>query len=397
MRIAFVCGFAWEPKGTVRLRAFPLAEELVNRGHEVTIFLPPYDNPSESGKTYTREGVHIRNLEVRKMPILRYGSLLIALCKEIERYSPDIVHIVKPKGFAGAACSYLLLRGFRSIVLDCDDWEGWGGWNDIKDYPWVVKKYIDAQERSLIRRVPVVTVASRTLQSRAADLRGSNNTVFYIPNCGVSSKDVKAQDRARSLNRDETRQSFGLPGGPIVFYNGHFEPGDDIMFFCRTAAPAVRRSGATIVFVGDGPDLTDVQQYFASQEGVSVRFFPRLPYDQFIRLVSASDVTAFPYPDNALHRSKCSTRIIDYMAMARAVLTTAVGQNSEYIVAGESGVLAPPGDENQFRQELERLLQDAELRARLGQAAQKRIKEKFSWSGEAVETCLRAYSQLSRS
>jgi len=396
MRIAFVCGFAWEPKGTVRLRAYPLAVELVNRGHEVTIFLTPYDNPAESGKKYTREGVHIENLKVGKIPVLGHAAMLANLCRAIDQYSPDVVHIVKPKGFAGAAGSYLLLKGFRSVVLDCDDWEGWGGWNDIKTYPWIVKKYIDLQEKSLIRRVPVITVASRALGLRAVELRKSPDGVFYIPNCGVSAKDIESQEHAREIGMDEIRRSFGLPEGLVIFYNGHFEPGDDIMFFCRAATPVVRRTGATIVFVGDGPDLPEVQRYFSGQEGVPVRFFPRLPYDQFIQLVAACDVAAFPYPDNPLHRSKCSTRIIDYMTMGRAVLTTAVGQNAEYIVGGESGILAPADDEAMFVQELEALLADPELRARLGRNAERRVKQEFSWSRSPVETCLEAYRHLSR-
>ncbi|MGD0965957.1 MAG: glycosyltransferase family 4 protein [Candidatus Acidiferrales bacterium] len=396
MRIAFVCGFAWEPKGTVRLRSYPLAVELVNRGHEVTMFLTPYDNPAESGKVYTREGVHIQNLAVGNIPGLGYAALLIRLCRAIDHLSPDVVHIVKPKGFAGAACSYLLLKGFRSIALDCDDWEGWGGWNDIKDYPWIIKKYIDLQEKSLIRRVPVVTVASRALESRAAELRKSSKGVFYIPNCGVSAKDIEAQERARGLGKDGIRRSFNLPDQPIIFYNGHFEPGDDIMFFCRAAAPVARRTGSTIVFVGDGPDLPAVQRYFSCQQGVAVRFFPRLPYEQFIQLVAACDVAAFPYPDNPLHRSKCSTRIIDYMTMARAVLTTAVGQNAEYIVNGESGILAPPDDEVRFGKELQILLCDPELRARLGRNAERRVKREFSWNRGPVETCLDAYRCLLR-
>jgi glycosyltransferase involved in cell wall biosynthesis len=395
MRIAFVCGFAWEPKGTVRLRAYPLAVALVNRGHEVTMFLAPYDNPGESGKRYIREGVRIHNLEVGKTPILSHAALLVRLCRAIDHYSPDIVHIVKPKGFAGAACSYLLLKGVRSIVLDCDDWEGWGGWNDIKTYPWIVKKYIDMQEKSLIRRVPVITVASRALESHAVELRESADNVFYIPNCGVSAKDIGAQEQARSIGSDQIRRSFNLPEGLIIFYNGHFEPGDDIMFFCRAAAPVARHTGAAIVFVGEGPDLPEVQRFFTGQPDVVVRYFPRLPYDQFIQLVAACDVAAFPYPDNPLHRSKCSTRIIDYMTMSKAVLTTAVGQNREYIVDGESGILAPPDDEAKFAQELQTLLGDPELRARLGRNARQRVQEKFSWTGEPVDNCLTAYLQLS--
>jgi glycosyltransferase involved in cell wall biosynthesis len=396
MKIAFVCGFGWEPKGTARLRAFPLAAELVNKGHEVSLFLTPYDNPAESGREYTQEGVWIKNLEVGKIPVLNHVALLTRLCRAIDRYSPDAVHIFKPKGYAGAACSYLLIKGFRSIVLDCDDWEGWGGWNDIKDYPWVVKEYIDRQEKWLIRRAPVVTAASRALEYRAVELRGNSRNVLYIPNCGVSAKGIEVQEEVISKSDDAIRGDFELPNAPIIFYNGHFEPGDDIMFFCRAAAPVARRNGATIVLVGEGPDLPKVKEYFSHQEGVDVRFFSPLPYEQFIQLVAISDVTAFPYPDNPLHRSKCSTRIIDYMSMKRAVLTTAVGQNAEYILNGESGILAPPGDENRFSRELEVLLQDPELRAKLGRNARQRVKDTFSWSGMPLENCLAAYRQVSQ-
>jgi glycosyltransferase involved in cell wall biosynthesis len=84
------------------------------------------------------------------------------------------------------------------------------------------------------------------------------------------------------------------------------------------------------------------------------------------------------------------------MSLGKAILTTAVGQNEEYIVDGESGILAPPGDEWRFGQELERLLEDPELRARLGRNAEKRINERFSWDGVALDGCLAAYQLLAK-
>ena len=144
MRVVFVCGFAWDPKGTARARAFPLAAELVKRGHEVTILLAPYDNPSQSSKKWELHGVQIVNVDVGKNPGVRHVPFILKrLCAAIRQYSPDVVHFFKPKGYAGAACTWLLMRGFRRVALDCDDWEGWGGWNDVKDYPWVVKEYIE--------------------------------------------------------------------------------------------------------------------------------------------------------------------------------------------------------------------------------------------------------------
>jgi glycosyltransferase involved in cell wall biosynthesis len=398
MRIALVSGFAWEPKGTARARAFPLAVELVNKGHEVTLFLTPYDNPAESGQKRQLEGVHIVNVKVGERPSLLQVPLLVKrLCNLIIQYSPNVVHFFKPKGYAGAACTWLLMKGHSSVALDCDDWEGWGGWNDVKNYPWIVKEYIDRQEKWLMRRTPVVTTASRALEQRAVKLRESSKGVFYIPNCGASRENVKAQEMALSMSGDEAKKSFGLHNAPVIFYSGQFEAGNESMFFSRAAARAALRFGATIVFVGAGPHLSEMKRFFAQQKGLDVRFFPRLPYDQFVRLVAASDIAAFPYPDNPIYHAKCSARIIDYMSMGKAVVTTAVGQNGDYIVDGESGILAPPGDEIRFTRELERLLQDTEFRLQLGCKARQRIKEKFSWSGEPVESCLTAYRQVCRS
>ncbi len=318
MRIAFVCGFAWEPKGTARVRAFPLAAELVNRGHEVSLFLTPYDNPPDSGRKAELEGVHVVNINVGERPGFRQIPWIIKrLCQAIHHYSPDLVHVFKPKGYAGAACTWLLLRGFPSVVLDLDDWEGWGGWNDLKSYPWIVKEYIDRQEKWLIRRVPVLTAASRALERRAAELRKSPNAVFYIPNGCVGSQDTGSCERQPAVSC--AKNHLRLPDGPVIFYGGHFDPADDVLFFCRAAEHAVRRFDATLVFVGEGPELPKVKEFLSRQGGINARFFPRLPHERFLQLVGVSDIAAFPYPDTAIYRAKCSARIVDYMSMGKAV------------------------------------------------------------------------------
>jgi D-inositol-3-phosphate glycosyltransferase len=240
-----------------------------------------------------------------------------------------------------------------------------------------------------------VTTASRVLQNRSIELRNSAKGVFYIPNCGGSPDTLAAQQTALAMTAAQAKQSFGLPDAPVIFYSGHFEVRDEIMFFSRAAAKAAQHFGATIVVVGDGPELPHMREFFSQQKGVQVRFFPRLPYDRFVQLIAASDIAAFPYPDDPIHHAKCSARIIDYMSMGKAVVSTAVGQNSDYILSGESGILSPPGEEMSFAKELERLLADTELRERLGHQAQVRVKDKFSWSGEPVDDCMAAYRQLS--
>jgi glycosyltransferase involved in cell wall biosynthesis len=395
MKIAFIGGFAFSPKGTMRARAFPLAVELARLGHNVTMFLTPYDNPSDLGREWEQEWVHIRNMNCGPLGRTAFHTpLLKNLISEVKRFRPNVIHVFKPKGFAGAAASFWLFNGIRSLVLDCDDWEGRGGWSDVKPYPWLVKEYIDRQERSLIRNAPVVTVASRALEKRASELRGSSNSVVYIPNCGPSRAQKEAQRLARTASPSEIRDRLALPDGPIILYTGHFEPAEDLPFFCRCAATAASKTGASVVFAGNNADRVRLQEFFAAYSNVRVFFFPQLPYDEFLLLVRACDVAAFPYPDDAIHRAKCSARIVDYMAMGTPVVTSAVGQNCEYIVDGESGMLARPGDEGDFTGKLERLLHDPDLRETLGRNAQRRIEQKFHWGGQPLQQCLAAYSRV---
>lgn len=395
MRIAFVGGFAFSPKGTIQARAYPLATELVSLGHEVTIFLTPYDNPGDSGRVWAASGVRISNLKTGSTP-LSYPGLLARLWRALEDYRPELIHIFKPKGFSGAVGSYHVLKANRALVVDCDDWEGWGGWNDVKPYPWVLKEFIDRQERWLMRRASALTVASRALSLRVVEVRGKSDGVYYVPN-GVSSTASRSIDEEiRKQSPAEIRRKFDLPAGPIILYSGHFETAEDAIFFCRAAVGVAEKNGATLLFVGEGPDTTKVREFCAQRRSARVRFLPHLEHAEFLQIVHASDVTAFPYPNDQLHRSKCSARVIDYMRMGKAVITSAVGQNLEYLQNQTSGLLIRPNDQDAFSEGLDLLLQSPEMRTRLGNAARKRVEQAFSWSGEPLEQCLAAYHQARR-
>jgi glycosyltransferase involved in cell wall biosynthesis len=83
------------------------------------------------------------------------------------------------------------------------------------------------------------------------------------------------------------------------------------------------------------------------------------------------------------------------MAHGRPVVATAVGGLAEAIVDDESGLLVPPGDGTALRAALERLLGDADLRARLGAAARERVRAHYSRAVAATATLAAYESALS--
>jgi glycosyltransferase involved in cell wall biosynthesis len=392
MRLTYICGFAWEPKGTVRARAFPLAEEMARRGHDVSLIIAPYDNLAHSGEQFTSNGVRVVNLEIKSRGPAALARIPFDLLKKVDQTCPDIVHVFKPKGFSGLAAMWLLRRN-QAVVLDCDDWEGWGGWNEIKGYPWIVKEFIDFQEKWVLRRAPAITAASQILADRALSLGKDDERVFYVPN-GPTQQQLELSKRLLEEAPELYRHKFELKEVPVILYAGHYDPADDVMFFCRAVARIVATKRLSLIFAGDGPELTAVRSFFASKSHVSTYFLGATPYEQYAELVAAADICAFPYPDTPIYRAKCSARIIDYMLFGKAVVSTSVGQNREYIVDDVSGLLTPPGDEAEFAQALARLIEDAELRRRLGRNARARILQHFLWSERAGDNCESAYRSL---
>ena len=68
---------------------------------------------------------------------------------------------------------------------------------------------------------------------------------------------------------------------------------------------------------------------------------------------------------------------LEAMMFGKAVIGSAIGGMQEVIADGETGLLAQPGDAASLRAAIDRLAEDASLRARLGQAGRQRYLDRF--------------------
>jgi glycosyltransferase involved in cell wall biosynthesis len=76
--------------------------------------------------------------------------------------------------------------------------------------------------------------------------------------------------------------------------------------------------------------------------------------------------------------------IAEAMAAGLPVVATRVGGIPEMVADGETGLLVEPGGAESLAAALEQLVDDAELRARLGEAGRQRAAERFSWDRAAT-------------
>jgi glycosyltransferase involved in cell wall biosynthesis len=83
----------------------------------------------------------------------------------------------------------------------------------------------------------------------------------------------------------------------------------------------------------------------------------------------------------------CPTTVLEAMASGRPVVATTTGGIVDIIADGENGLLVPPADEGKLTGAMGRMLNDADLRARLAAGAQERVR-RFTASSvtERLET-----------
>jgi glycosyltransferase involved in cell wall biosynthesis len=92
-----------------------------------------------------------------------------------------------------------------------------------------------------------------------------------------------------------------------------------------------------------------------------------------VDVIGALDVLALPSWTEGL-----PLVVLEAMARRRAVVATPVGGTPELVVDGETGLLVPPRDPHALADALRRLLADADLRRRLGDAGYARVRDHFS-------------------
>ena len=155
---------------------------------------------------------------------------------------------------------------------------------------------------------------------------------------------------------------------PEVLYVGRLSPEKNI----DTLVEAV--GDLNLVVAGDGPLRACVPNALGA-----------LPHSEVERLLERASVVVAP-----CEREGFGLAAAEALAFGRPVVAAAGGALLELVDDGETGLLVPPRDAPALREAVQRLLDDPELRERLGHAARVRARERFGWD-PVIEQTLETY------
>ena len=189
--------------------------------------------------------------------------------------------------------------------------------------------------------------------------------------------------------RQHARQRWGVNGKEMLLgCVGYLLPEKGQEIAVRAFSTVLKKiPTACLLLAGDGPcrpALEALVRQLGLQDAVNFAGFVQ----DVSQVYAALDVFLFPSLAEPL-----GTSLLAAMAWGLPVLAVASGGVPEYVVDGESGLLAPQPDLELFSARMLRLLSDESLRNTLGQKAKCSIAERFS-ADRMVENTIKVYEDV---
>ena len=268
-----------------------------------------------------------------------------------ELVTGDVIIAIKPRlhSFGLALAAQRVRR--RPVLLDVDDWE-LGFFNAWADAALAPISWLSAASNLHTRwyftrgaSADAVTVSTRWLQQRFGGT--------LIPHA-----------------RPEAVPPAVPSAHPLVMFAGTPRPHKGLTDLVA-AFRHVQVEGAELRLIGAAGDRSLARLAEADRR---VRLEPAVPLEALPERLSRAWVVAIPQRDEVASRAQLPAKLMDAMALGKAIVSTAVGELPRWL-SDDAGLIVPPGEPRALGAALERLLADAALRRRLGERARARFRE----------------------
>ncbi|MHB2147451.1 glycosyltransferase family 4 protein [Calditrichota bacterium LG25] len=241
-------------------------------------------------------------------------------------------------------------------------------------FPWL-SQY---GEKKIFNAAPHIIVVSTPLKKIVMDYGVPEEKITVLPN-GTDPERFNPDIDDRSL-----RKKLNLTGKIVLGFVGILRRWHNIDQLITVLEELnLPRLNSAMIFLGDGPSYQELVE-FNREKGHEawIRFLGRIPHSEIQQYIAMMDVAISP------HATPYSSpmKILEYMAMEKAILAPDMENIRDILRDGENALLFKPDDARSLKEKLLLLIQNEDLRRRLGKTARRDVVQKFTWLGNARKT-----------
>ena len=351
MKIVFITREGYNLSGA-RIRCYGFAKELEKYNIKAEVFSFADDLGSKYGE---------KEFEMGLMEKIKYN--IRAFKKLREKLDNNSIIFMQRLNYHSLAPFLISLLKKNKFIFDCDDW-------NIRENPiYYFGIYPSSKMEYLTRKIAkyanICIVASRFL---GAYLRKFNTKLFYIPT-GVDTDIFRPQN-----NGNNSKITFAWIG---TSYNK--EMGENLRFILDCfSLLANKYDNIFLEIAGGGRYFYEVQGMFHNLKYKDrIKFSDWISPDKIPDYLSNVNIGLLPLiQDTKFNQAKSPTKLFEYMAMAKPVVSSDIGESRYIIKDGENGFLAK--DKKEFMEKMRNLIEDSKLRQRMGENARQMVEKNYS-------------------
>ena len=400
MRVLIITHIFWPEAADFRNRA--LAEELVRRGHEVTVLAPfpnyPLGRIYDGYRMSWRQWEELDGIRVLRVPLypdhsssgfrraLNYGSFTLAasLLGPLLVTRPDVVFVhASPMTLGIPAGIFRFLYGCPILLDVVDLW------------PEAIQGSGMTSSRLVLAVGRLIAGYSYRVASGIIALTGA--FAEKMQQAGVPPAKMTvippwadAAEFYPTAPEPEFGREFGLEGSVCIIHAGNVGPYQDIASVLAAAELLRDEERLKFVFIGSGQHLDRMKELATARGLTNVVFAGRFPMERMAGILAWGTALLVNLADNPYLALTIPSKLAAYLATGRPIVAAAEGYVAELVREHRLGVVAEPGNPESLAAAVRRLLamSGPEL-----DAAGRRGSELFARCFEK-ESLLRRYVEL---
>ena len=289
-----------------------------------------------------------------------------------KRKKPDVIYCAVPSLSAPLAAAKYCEKNDIRFVIDVQDlWpEAFQMVVNIPVVSDIVFFPFKAMADGIYKRADAICAVSRTYVDRALKVNSKCRKCESV----FLGTDLDTFDTNAANNKVERPQDDGLR----LAYCGTLGSSYDLTCVID-ALDIVKKRGIQppeFIVMGDGPDKERFEEY-ARKKDVDADFVGRMPYDKMCGMLKSCDITVNPISHGAAQ--SIINKHADYVASGLPVLSTQECKEYRHLVKEyQMGFNCKNGDAGDLADKLIKLIENADLRRKMGANARKCANEKFN-------------------
>lgn len=346
-----------------------LAQALAQRENEVTVYCS--ERPLKAGES-SDHGIRIVRM---RTPITFYGTPIVMFPASIFSEKFDVIHANFPSPYLAGISAYVsALKGTGSVLTWHNDLP------PVTSGAGLVVKLHDAVSPAYLNTFDRIIATTKIYAKKSTTLRRYSEKVRIIHN------GVDAERFHPNVSGDSIRSNHRLEGRKVVLFVGaltrwHSYKGVDVLLPAFKIV-SNRLPDARLLIVGGGEMIGAYENLVRDLDlQERVIFAGRVSDEILPHYYAACDCAVLPSKDSS---EGYGLVLLEAMATGKAVIGSMVGGITDVIDQGKNGLLVAPNNIEELSGAILNLLDDYQLRTRMGTSGRS-IAEERDWRKVAAQ------------